>query len=69
MDNEQRSEITKMLASFIKKASGKGATAEEIRILPEVVKVLMDWESRHAAIVTGERPIGSFDLPPADFFE
>lgn len=47
--------VLNALASFVKRASKKGATAEEIALLPAVAKVLLDYlssdESRDSSVL------------------
>lgn len=41
MTPEQRSEVVKSLVEFVKRASQKGATAEEVEALPAVAEILV----------------------------
>lgn len=43
MDQEQKEIVIAALVDFVKRASQFGATPEEVAVLPEVAKVLLDW--------------------------
>ncbi len=46
MDKEQIEEFVDALLEFVKWASKKGATAEEVEALPEVARVLADFNQQ-----------------------